>query len=256
MRTIFIVEDEETTRDGLCRLIDWEVLGLRVAGAADDGRTALPRLFASDAPHPDILLTDVKMLYMDGIELAQQVRARRPDMPIVFLSGYGDTQYLRSAIQIGASDYLLKPINFDELAACMRRITERLDHAPAKPIRPGPAQPFTADPVMNASIAHVIRIIHGQYAENITIQLLADQVHLTPNYLSMLFHQQIGQTINGYLAEVRVEKTKELLRQPQMSLRDISIAVGWQNPSFLAKKFRALTGLTPLEYRNRFMQFP
>ena len=121
---MLIVDDEEMTRQGLVRLLAGSQLGLEVVGEADDGATALPLL---EKLRPDILFTDVKMARMDGLALAKQARERYPDLEIVFLSGYSEVDYVRSAMRVGAFDYILKPVNFEELEQCFRRVIQRLE---------------------------------------------------------------------------------------------------------------------------------
>ena len=96
MYSLLIVDDEYQTRSGLRDLIDWGALGIRVIGDAEDGEEALPML---EALAPDILLTDVRMNRMDGIALATEARRRFPEITIVFISGYSDSDYLRHALR-------------------------------------------------------------------------------------------------------------------------------------------------------------
>ena len=121
---VLIVDDEEMTRQGLKNLLVQSKLGLEIVGEADDGITALPLL---ETLQPDILFTDVKMSRMDGITLAREAREKYPSLEIVFLSGYSEMDYVRSAMRLGACDYILKPVNFDELEQCVRKMTGRID---------------------------------------------------------------------------------------------------------------------------------
>jgi DNA-binding NarL/FixJ family response regulator len=181
---VFIAEDEETTRDGLCRLVDWAGMGLAVCGSADNGADALARMaaLAASGGAPHILLTDVVMPVMDGVQLARGARARDPVLRIVFLSGYGDTEYLRAAIHVAASDYLLKPVNMDELEACMRGLADALDKrgltTPNDEIKN-----ITADTEVSSAssaVRHALAIIGTQYTRNLTVPSIAAQVFLTP----------------------------------------------------------------------------
>jgi two-component system response regulator YesN len=122
--TILIVDDEQTTRDGLARHFDWNRLGLSVIGEADDGTAALKLI---EELKPDILLTDVKMAFMDGLELARRAAEITPSMKTIFISGYDEVDFIRSALRLGARDYILKPIEFAELESCLLKVTEQLD---------------------------------------------------------------------------------------------------------------------------------
>ncbi len=121
---LLIVDDEQVTRNGLTHLFDWSKLNVEVVGEADDGMTALPLL---DELRPDILFTDVKMVRMDGIELARQAKEKYPDLKIVFLSGYSEVEYVRSALKVGAVDYILKPVDYAEVEQCFQKIIKQIE---------------------------------------------------------------------------------------------------------------------------------
>ncbi|SFS67254.1 two-component system, response regulator YesN [Paenibacillus sp. BC26] len=124
MYTIILVDDERLTLNALAHYIDWEQMSCRVVATASNGRDAMKQI---EALQPDILITDVKMPVMDGIELCKQVHTRFPNIQIVFLSGYNEFDYACAALQHGACGYLLKPIDHEELAATMRTVRQRCE---------------------------------------------------------------------------------------------------------------------------------
>ncbi|RED63048.1 response regulator transcription factor [Cohnella lupini] len=124
MYNIILVDDERLTLDTLASYIDWEQLSCRVIATACNGRDALEKI---ESLQPDILITDVKMPVMDGIELCKQVHARFPKIQIVFLSGYNEFEYACAALQHGACGYLLKPIDHEELGTTMRTVLQRCE---------------------------------------------------------------------------------------------------------------------------------
>lgn len=123
MIRLMIVDDEETTRTSLLELVPWAELGIGEVVAAENGIAALA---LADAAPPDILLTDVRMPKMNGTELARAIRERRPACEIVFLSGYSDKEFLKTAIQVSAADYIEKPVDMGELAALFRKLALKL----------------------------------------------------------------------------------------------------------------------------------
>lgn len=123
MYKLLVVDDGYQTRKGLCELFDWESLDIQVAGDVADGDEALLMI---EELHPDILLTDVRMHRMDGLELARRARELQPGIGIVFISGYSDADFLRDALHVGASDYIYKPIRLDELENTMKKLVDRL----------------------------------------------------------------------------------------------------------------------------------
>lgn len=107
MLKIFLVEDESIVREGLRDNMPWEQYGYQFVGEASDGEMALPLI---QKTRPDVLLTDIKMPFMDGLSLSRIVHQEFPDMKIIIISGYDDFEYARQAISVGVEQYLLKPI--------------------------------------------------------------------------------------------------------------------------------------------------
>ena len=107
MLKVFLVEDESVIRDGLRDNIPWEQYGFRFVGEAADGEMALPLIRKA---RPDVLITDIKMPFMDGLSLSRIVSKEFPEMKIIIISGYDDFEYARQAIEVGVDQLLLKPI--------------------------------------------------------------------------------------------------------------------------------------------------
>ncbi|WP_181592645.1 response regulator [Paenibacillus sp. YN15] len=129
MYKLIIVDDEEEIRDGLSELVDWTSLGFVVAKKLEDGSHAIRYL---QEHHVDAVLTDVKMTYASGIDLAQYVREHKPDTKVVILSGFQEFALARDAIRYHVSHYLLKPTDLDEVANVFRQIAAELDEAARK----------------------------------------------------------------------------------------------------------------------------
>lgn len=125
MLKIFLAEDEVIVRETIKRMIPWEELGFELVGEAADGEMALPLLIRQK---PDLLITDIKMPFMDGLTLAKLAKKKLPELKIVILSGYDDFNYAKQAINIGVEDYLLKPITKNALIERISEIRSRYEH--------------------------------------------------------------------------------------------------------------------------------
>ena len=125
MLKIFLAEDEVVVRETIKRMIPWEELGFELVGEAADGEMALPLLIRQK---PDLLITDIKMPFMDGLTLAQLAKKEIPELKVVILSGYDDFNYAKQAIGIGVEDYLLKPITKNALIERLSEIRSRYEH--------------------------------------------------------------------------------------------------------------------------------
>ena len=122
--TVIVADDEDELREGVCTMIPWQDYGFRLVASAGNGLDALQLV---EQYEPDLLLTDIRMPFISGIELARQVREVRPATNIAFLSGYDDFQYAKQAIQYNIISYMLKPLTMEGLAAELRIIREKID---------------------------------------------------------------------------------------------------------------------------------
>ena len=120
---VFLVEDEMIIRNGVKRSIDWEKEGYEFVGEASDGELAYPLILKEK---PDIMITDIRMPFMDGLELSRLVKAELPNIKILILSGYDEFQYAKEAIKIGVTDYLLKPISSAKLLEALGQVKENI----------------------------------------------------------------------------------------------------------------------------------
>ena len=121
---IILVDDEEEVRKSIIRKIDWQAVGFTVVGDAENGEDALEKI---ENLEPDVVLTDIRMPYMDGLTLAEKIRQKYPSMKIVIFSGYDDFEYAKRAIKLNVTEYILKPVNVEELTAILRNIQVSLD---------------------------------------------------------------------------------------------------------------------------------
>ena len=118
MVSLFLVEDERIARESIRKNVPWQEHDIQFLGDAPDGEMALPQILEK---RPDILLTDIKMPFMDGLELSRIVRRELPDTSIIILSGYNDFEYARKAITLGVNDYLLKPVSSQDILKAVDR---------------------------------------------------------------------------------------------------------------------------------------
>lgn len=131
MLKIFLVEDESIMREGLRDNMPWSQFGYKFVGEASDGETALPLIRKT---RPDVLLTDIKMPFMDGLALSRIVAKEFPNMKIIILSGYDDFDYARQAIQIGVEQYILKPVTRETIKKVLSEVKEKIDYEKEKKI--------------------------------------------------------------------------------------------------------------------------
>lgn len=129
MYRILIADDEEQIREGIIRKIDWEKIGYTIVGSAENGLDALEK---AEHLHPDVVMTDIKMPFLGGLELGEKLRESMPSVKLIFFSGFDEFEFAQQAIKMHAAEYILKPINSEELTETLRRIKAQIDREVAE----------------------------------------------------------------------------------------------------------------------------
>lgn len=142
---VLLVDDEIMIREGFKRLFDWEGHDCQVVGEAADGREALSQI---DTLTPDIVIMDINIPIMNGLKVIQLARMKHPETAFVIVSGYDDFAYRREALRLQITDYILKPVNYDEFGACIDNLKIALfrSHTPPSPASPGRSGPSRPSP--------------------------------------------------------------------------------------------------------------
>lgn len=239
MHTIVLADDDALFLHGLHQHVPWDALGLTVAGAAEDG---LKTLALCRELKPDLLLTDVRMPGLNGIESAMRIHEAHPGCHILFMSAFAQPEDYRAAIRLRAVDFLEKPLSMEEVTYALRQAAALLDDS-ARPAPSGASQP-------SRSVLEVMRYIQGHYMENTAVEDLARIAFFTPNYLSTLFRKETGQTISQYEAYCRIQAAASMLKSTRKSISEIAEAVGYRDIRHFSKVFQKAMGMTPSEYRK------
>lgn len=185
----------------------------------------------------------------------QNIRSIYYDVQIIFISGYSDKEYLKSAILLSAINYVDKPININELEKAVTKATEEIKKNKIiynyQTIGKG-VEAENSD--FTGVVALVQKYISSNYADkDLSIKKLADVVFLTPTYLSSLYKKKTNKTISEYIVEIRMEKAKALLTDVGLKLYIISDMVGYEDSVYFSKIFKKYTGCTPSSYRDKIL---
>lgn len=172
---VFIVEDEAAIRNRIKNWTFWNEGKFCLVGDAGDGEIALKRIQNN---LPDILLTDIRMPFMDGLELARQIKLRYPQVHIVLLSGYNDFEYARQAIKIGVDEYVMKPITPDKLRQVLNEIAENLRIEQIKEVQDIQSQSVREGLQTNAEMWFAYALCHGQLDTDMAIKKAKEEYHL------------------------------------------------------------------------------
>ena len=251
MRRILIVEDEEIIRQGLVSTIDWLSMGCVVAGDAPDGKAGLELLRRE---RPDILLTDIRMPRMDGIEMAERAREEGILPHLVFLTSYAEFSYAKKAIELRAADYLLKPVDEKELGALMRRLAaEDPERSAEEPlIERIDWVRWIEDDALNPYVRHAMDRIRQDYREKLSIELLAEEAGVSASYLSRKFKEAAGQTFLELLTRERLQKAMLQLASGKYRVYEVAEENGFGDYKNFCTVFKKYTKVSPREFMQSF----
>lgn len=243
MYNLVIVDDEKMARSTLERAFDWSGMGFHIAASFADAQSTLVYLDTKEGESTDTLLIDIRLGGMSGLDLAEAIRTRELDVRIVFISAYREFEYARQAVWLGGFDYIVKPVTSESVISTFTALKTQLDED----------RGVSAIPVGGAEslIDRACRYIDAHCVENISLEDVARYVALNPVYFSRFFKEQSGTKFSDHLSRARIQKACALLADPTMRIYEICQSVGYRNKKHFTHLFRAHTGCTPTEYRER-----
>ena len=238
---VLLVDDEIMIREGFKRLFDWEAHDCEVVGEAADGMEALAKL---DALEPDIAIMDINIPIMNGLKVIQLSRIKHPNTAFVIVSGYDDFAYCREALRLQITDYILKPVNYEEFGTCIDNLKIALFQRQSS----GAGEQREERPIHG-----ITRYLQEHLAEEVSLSVLAEEFHLSAQYISQLFKNEIGVGFLAYLTTIRMERAKQLLLSTSLSIAEVSEQSGYSDYRVFTKVFKKSEGITPSQYRRDFI---
>lgn len=210
MYKVVVVEDESMVRKGIILTIDWSALDCVVVGDAANGEEGVELV---DRLKPDIVVSDVKMPRMDGVEMIEQLRKQGCKAKFIILTAYSDFKYAQSALRLGVSDYLLKPLKDGELEGAVRKILSVVEVGTTQAEEEASMVIHlrSAKNAKNKYVEQAIRFIEAHYREDINISTVAADLEISEGYLSRVFKKETDYTFTNYLTLYRMKVATKLL---------------------------------------------
>jgi two-component system, response regulator YesN len=280
--TIIIVDDEAAIRHGLVHYVDWKAMGFSVKTAFEDGKEAMAYLKNNKV---DVVLTDIRMAEVSGLNLADFINKNLPETCVLLMSGYKEFEYAKQAITHNVREYLLKPVEIDQLKQVFEKLHHEIAESKAlsslKNMLPLDEERFIKTliekkPTSNSELESLIMgLINGtasdenktsksdyihsiiakakEYIEenlsrDISLEDVSDHIYLSPVYFSRFFKEHNGKNFIIYVTEQRMKRAKQLLESRKYKVHEISQKVGYQSSKYFTRVFKKTYGITPTEY--------
>lgn len=268
MFKLLVAEDVKTVREAIVLSFDWQSLGVEVVGALSNGEEVLERL-EELAPH--ILLTDIGMPKLNGVELIARVKERRPEVKCIILSGLSEFEHARRAVSLNVLDYVLKPVDPEQirrviglaveqlrreaeerngLAMAHQAVKERLPHLSGQM----PVHEAGGNAKQKKLVDQALEYVLSRFRDReLALYDIALHVGLSEKYLNQVFKEVTGTTLNHTIIRLRMEEAARLLKDPTTKIYEICDQIGYADQDYFRESFKKQFGLTPTEYRNTFL---
>lgn len=247
---VILIDDEEVAVNALKRRVDWRKYGVDEVYIAYSMKQA-QGLFGEKPI--DVMISDIEMPQGSGLDLFEWVKVYYPAVLCVYVTCHPEFEYMRKALQLGSADYILKPIDYEELDAVLTRLTEQAGQRRSIVTIPPEILKSAADEQAgekNDTVETVKQYVRRHIQEDIYIADIAKEVFLNEQYLMRTFKKSTGLSVLEYITNERLQLAKALLIETAYPIKRVADAVGYGNYSYFTKLFKRNIGLTPQDYRQ------
>lgn len=242
MKKILLVDDERWVRTALKWTITKLNLPIQVIHECENGLEALDWIKQNEV---DLVLTDIRMPIMDGLTFVKELDICKDKPDVIVISVHDEFQFVQKALRSGVFDYLLKPVEDDDLRLCLEKWLDKRKDDGQNVDSPVDIEDFPA-----STIERVLAYIEKTPLPKITLKDVADNVHMNPSYLSQLFKQQVNKKFVDYITELRIEEGKRLLVTTSLRMSEIAERVGYSDLAYFSNNFKKIAGCSPSDYRK------
>ncbi|TXK84399.1 response regulator [Paenibacillus sp. N3.4] len=243
---IVVADDEGIIREGIRSVANQAGLGFSV-WEATNGLEALHLIQKFQA---DIVLTDIRMPEMDGLELLRNLKENGLHVVSIIIADYEDFSMVRQAIKFGVAEYLLKPASVSEILEALQKAAQQVLQMKSKKGTPLSVVPDNRSNEKPITVA--LKYIDANIRRRLTLTEVSKQANVSPTYLAALFKQKLGRTFLEYLISRKLEIACVLL-QRGYQCQEVADYIGYDNPKYFGQTFKRILGETPTEYRSRLI---
>ncbi|WP_274364591.1 response regulator transcription factor [Paenibacillus thermotolerans] len=243
---VVIADDEQYIRSMFAEF-HWSRYGISIEGIACDGQEAYEMALLVK---PNLVLTDIRMPRMSGLELMKSLKEKMPELKFILLTGYSDFEYAREALRLGASDYLVKPCSEKEIIHAVLAVMGEEQAAAAGRQQASSEDNAAGDPKRRHAVKLACEKIREDLSAAVSLTEIAEVVQMNPSSFSRLFRQEMGVSFSEYVTTVRMNAAKKLLLDSNEKINEIARKVGYVSPSHFVQLFGEYTGMTPGRFRE------
>lgn len=242
MWKVMIADDENYMLEAMENLIDWKKMDCQLVYKAKNGHDLLEQ--AKKNP-PDIIITDIKMPLVSGIEVARYVYENMLPIKVIILSAYADFQYAQEAIKYDVCGYIIKTSVIEMLPGMIRKAIGKL----SVPVMETDNEENYSDDIFG----RLQKYIAEHYMDKLNLTQISQEIHANGSYLSRLYKTKTGQNLFDVINKMKLEKAKEYMSQGKR-IYEIAQMVGFDDVSYFSRVFRKHEGCSPREYENRLKE--
>lgn len=256
---IVIVDDEYLIRNLIRNCIDWDSLGIEIIGEASNAHECLNLMEKSK---PDIVLTDINMPLTNGLDMSKHLLDKYPDVKVIVITGYSEFEYAKRSIRLGISDFLLKPIDDEELKDVVLRLKEKIEKEKAEINEVKNIKETIGDltEIMDVEEGYDDKcvninqikkyIIKNISSQDLSLKSVAKHFYLNSSYLSRFFKEKTNENFGEYITKTKMEIALKMLENPNFKAYEIAKRVGFDDPNYFSNWFKKYKGQSIKDYKK------
>jgi two-component system response regulator YesN len=254
MYKVLVVDDEKLVRKGIVLGIDWAELDCMVIAEAENGNEGIEFV---EKYNPDLIITDIKMPKMDGIQMLRNIRALSNNIHVIFLTAYSDFEYAQNAIRLSAVDYLLKPFEDGELEEVVTKVCKIIESERKQKEK---EDDVYINLVLKSGdkskyVMEALSYIAKHYGDDdLCIRKIADNVGISEGRLSHVFKKETEYSVGTYIKRYRTREAIKLLKSAKYKVYEVAYMIGYRDITYFSTTFKKMTGVSPSDYRQRSLE--